>query len=63
MRACSSASGGVMFIPDTIERETKKKVSYKDIAAEETPAPRKRFLSFLSRPRKTENSEGLVEAA
>ncbi len=30
MRACSSASGGVMFIPDEIERKSEP-VSYNDL--------------------------------
>ena len=37
MKACSSASGGVMFVEDSIERCTNKQraKSYKDIVGEE----------------------------
>ena len=34
MRACSSASGGVFFIPDEIERKSAP-VSYRDLVKEE----------------------------
>lgn len=50
MRACSSASGGVIFVPDNIERKTKS-VSYKDLAQQENPA--KRSASFGKRKTKS----------
>ena len=47
MRACSTASGGVMFIPDTIERGTvkagrKNAVSYIELTEQVGPAKEKR---------------------
>ena len=51
MKACASCSGGVMFIPETVERKTNKQksVSYKDIActSDEKPSLRKRILGAL----------------
>ncbi|MCC7304830.1 MAG: hypothetical protein IT558_01070 [Alphaproteobacteria bacterium] len=39
MKACATAGGGVMFIPDDIERKTnKERISYKEIVREETKA-------------------------
>lgn len=40
MRACSTASGGVMFIPDEIERKQVKQetVSYRDLVGEDAAA-------------------------
>ena len=40
MKACASCSGGVMFVPETVERSTNKSRnmprSYKDIAGEDS---------------------------
>ncbi len=47
MKACTTAGGGVMFIPDEIEQKTarrKEKVSYADISQEEVSVkPAKTF--------------------
>jgi hypothetical protein len=44
MRACSTASGGVIFVPDTIERKTSS-VSYSQLVKGDA-APKKRFSLF-----------------
>lgn len=51
MRACSSASGGVMFIPDDIEEkdEASKYVSYRDLAEEKDEPKKRRKLFGLKR--------------
>lgn len=36
MRACASASGGVIFVPEEIEREVKS-VSYSEFVEQEAP--------------------------
>ena len=36
MKACASASGGVIFVPEEIERENKP-VSYSEFAEQEAP--------------------------
>lgn len=41
MRACSTAGGGVMFIPDEIERKTQAQ-SYKDLIEDDVPAQKER---------------------
>jgi hypothetical protein len=43
MRALSTASGGVLFVSDTIERKERKR-SYHDITAEEQPAAQRKPL-------------------
>ena len=49
MRACSSASGGVMFLPDEADEtnvQSTKAVSYRDLVKEEeskTEAPKRLF--------------------
>lgn len=60
MRAYSTAGGGVMFIPDEIERETKshKVKSYKDLApASEAKDPVRLF------GRKKKDDRDMKEAA
>jgi len=55
MKACASCSGGVMFVPDAIERVTNKQSkaqSYKDIVAGEVadkPMREKIFGVFIKR--------------
>lgn len=60
MRACSSASGGVMFIPDDIEEkdEASKPVSYRDLAGEKDEPKKNRKLFGLKR-----KEDKAVEAA
>lgn len=51
MKACMTASGGVMFIPEEIERATAKKsdpatpVNYDDIAGERSEQPDRQPLT------------------
>lgn len=48
MRACSSASGGVMFLPDE-DNETNvhtESVSYKDLVQDEKSEPKERKRLF-----------------
>lgn len=57
MRACSTASGGVMFIPDEIERKSCK-VSYKELVPETSAAPKKSLFG-----RRKETDKNLQAAA
>ncbi len=58
MRAVSTVGGGVMFIPDEIERKTNKatSVSYNDLQQKEKKKPARRFSLFGRRP-KTDKPE------
>lgn len=51
MRACASASGGVIFVPEEIERENKP-VSYSEFVEQE--APKKKLGLFGKKPAKAE---------
>jgi hypothetical protein len=42
MRACSTAGGGVMFVPDTLERKGAA-ISYSDLLEEKKAKPLKNF--------------------
>lgn len=53
MRAFSTASGGVMFVPDEIERISKK-VSFKDLVKEEPVQEKPSFMRKLFGRKKTE---------
>ncbi len=61
MRAFSTANGGVMFIPDEIER-IEQSVSYKDLVKDE---PKLRKPSFVDRllGRSKKDAKELKEAA
>ena len=53
MKACTSCSGGVMFVPDTIERVTNKQKSksYSDIvdADEDAKPSRKKIFGVFKK--------------
>lgn len=46
MRAFSTANGGVMFVPDEIER-IEKPVSYADLVKDEPKTRKPRFIDYL----------------
>lgn len=46
MRAFHTASGGVIFVPDEVERE-QKPVSYADLFGDKSPAEKPAFMSRL----------------
>lgn len=53
MKACASASGGVIFVPEEIERENKP-VSYSEFVEQE--APKKKLGLFGKKPAKDETA-------
>ncbi len=53
MKACASVSGGVIFVPEEIERE-KKPVSYSEFAKEEAP---KKKLGLFGKKKSDEKAE------
>ena len=65
MRAYSTASGGVIFVPDEIEVKTKKKsaVSYTDIAKDISKAEKKGIASLFFSRRKKDADPKILEAA
>ncbi len=60
MIACASASGGVMFIPEEIERETKS-VSYSEFVEQE--APKKKLGLFGKKTSADEQQEDSSKVA
>ena len=54
MRACASASGGVIFVPEEIERENKP-VSYSEFVEQE--APKAKLGLFGKKPSETEDKD------
>jgi hypothetical protein len=61
MRAFSTANGGVMFVPDEIER-IEKPVSYADLVKDEAKTRKPSFIDYLlGRSKKAEKK--LREAA
>ena len=53
MKACASASGGVIFVPEEIERENKP-ISYSEFAEQEAP---KAKLGLFGK-KKTKDTDG-----
>jgi hypothetical protein len=57
MRAFSTANGGVMFIPDEIERVENKAVSYNDLVQEDAKIAKRTFMERLLGRSKKEDKE------
>ena len=63
MRACSTAGGGVMFIPDTLERK-KRKLAYSDIAgASETEKTESLRAEQITSPIMVEEEQAIQHVA
>lgn len=63
MRAYSTASGGVIFVPDEIEIKKKSTVSYADIAKDVSKAEKTGIASLFFGRRKKDADPKILEAA